>query len=73
MAFRHKEKQKPVIHNPIESRQQRETYMDLIYMGSSKSQYLLSKLGAWEPWARVEEEQRGREVRGEKHIASKNN
>ena len=32
----------------------RETYEDLIYMGSRKRQDLLSKLGAWEPWERVE-------------------
>ena len=32
----------------------RETYMDLIYMGSRKKQNLLSKLGAWGPWERVE-------------------
>ena len=33
----------------------RETYMDLIYMGSRKRQDLLGKLGAWGPWERVEE------------------
>ena len=32
----------------------RETYIDLIYMGSRKRQDLLSKLGAWGPWGRVE-------------------
>ena len=32
----------------------RETYIDLIYMGSRKRQDLLSKLGAWGSWERVE-------------------
>ena len=32
----------------------RETYIDLIYMGSRKRQDLLSKLEAWGPWGRVE-------------------
>ena len=36
----------------------RETYMDLIYMGSRKRKDLLSKLGAWGPWERVEGEGR---------------
>ena len=31
----------------------RDTYIDLIYMGSRKRQALLSKLGAWGPWERV--------------------
>ena len=39
----------------------RETFMDLIYMGSRKRQALLSKLGAWGPWERVEGKGRGRE------------
>ena len=30
----------------------RETYIDLIYMGSRKTQDLLSKLEAWGPWER---------------------
>ena len=30
--------------------------MDLIYMVSRKRQALLSKLGAWRPWERVEGE-----------------
>ena len=34
----------------------REVYIDLIYMGSRKRQDLLSKLGAWGPWERVEGE-----------------
>ena len=38
----------------------RETYMDLIYMGSRKRQALLSKLGVWGSWERAEEE--GKEV-----------
>ena len=38
----------------------RETYIDLIYMGSRKRQDL-SKLGSWGPWERVEAEGRGRE------------
>ena len=39
----------------------RETYMDLIYMGSRKRQDILSKFGAWRPWGRVEEEGKDRE------------
>ena len=35
----------------------RETYMDLSYIESRKRQDLLSKLGAWEPWERVEGEE----------------
>ena len=35
----------------------RETYMDLIYMGSRKRQDVLSKLRAWGPWERVEVEE----------------
>ena len=35
-----------------------ETYTDLIYMGSRKRQDLLSKLGVWGSWKRVEGEQR---------------
>ena len=42
--------------------------MDLMYMGSRKRQDLLSKLGAWRPWERVEEEVREREGSGEKDI-----
>ena len=48
---------------------QRETYMDLIYMGSRKQQDLLSKLGAQRPWEKVEGEGRGREERRKKRIA----
>ena len=44
----------------------RETYIDLIYMGIRKRQDLLSKLGTWEHWKRVEGEGRGREVSREK-------
>ena len=47
----------------------RETYMDLIYMGSRKRQDILSKLGAWGPWERVEGEGREREGSREKCIA----
>ena len=47
----------------------RETYIDLIYMGSRKRQDLLSKLEAWGPWERVEGEGRGREWSREKYIA----
>ena len=65
MAFRHKAKtnkqKQPTIHNPREPRKQRETYMDLMYMGKIKREALLSKLGAWGPWERVEGEGRGRE------------
>ena len=43
----------------------RETYMDLIYMGSRKRQDLLSKLGAWGLCGRVEG-QRGEAERGTK-------
>ena len=32
----------------------RETHIDLIDMGSRKRQDLLSKLGTWGPWGRVE-------------------
>ena len=45
---------------------QRETYMDLIYMGSRKQQDLLSKLGPRRPWEKVEGEGRGREERRKK-------
>ena len=38
----------------------RETYLDLIYIVSRKRQDLLSKLGAWGPWQRIEREGRGR-------------
>ena len=44
----------------------RETYIDLIYMGSRKRQGLLSKVGAWRPWEKVEEEGRGKERSREK-------
>ena len=40
----------------------RETYMDLIYMGSRKRQDHLSKLGAWGPWERDERVGRGSET-----------
>ena len=50
----------------------RETYIDLIYIGSRKRQNLLSKLGAWEPWERAEGEGRGREGRKEKCRAQEN-
>ena len=46
----------------------RETYMDLIYMGSRKRKDFMSKLGAWEPWERVEMEGRRREGNREKYI-----
>ena len=39
----------------------KETYMDVICMGSRKRQDLLSKLGGWGLWKRVVEEGRGRE------------
>ena len=32
----------------------RETYMDLIYIGSRKRQDLLCKLGVWGSWEKVE-------------------
>ena len=42
--------------------------IDLIYMGSRKRQDLLSKLGAWGPWGRIEE-RRGEAGRGtEKNV-----
>ena len=44
----------------------RETYIDLIYMGSRKRQDLLSKLGTWRPWERVEGKGRGRDGSREK-------
>ena len=46
----------------------RETYIDLIYMGSRKRQDLLNKLGVWGLWERVEEEEREKEGSGEKYI-----
>ena len=55
----------------IPMRTLRETYIDLIYMGNRKRQDLLSKLGAWGPWERVEEERRGREGSREKCKAQK--
>ena len=46
----------------------RETYIDLIYMGSRKKQDLLSKLGAWGPRERIDKG-RGEERRGiEKNV-----
>ena len=45
--------------------------MDLIYMGSRKRQDLLSRLGAWRPWERVEGEGRRGKGRGKKYIAQK--
>ena len=47
----------------------RQTYMDLINMGSRKRQDLLSKLGAWGPWEKVEWEGKEREGSREKCIA----
>ena len=44
----------------------RETYIDIIYMGSRKRQVLLSKLGEWGPWEKVEGEGRVREGNREK-------
>ena len=45
----------------------RETYIDLIYMGSRRRQDLLSKLESWGPWERVEG--KGRSGRGaEKNV-----
>ena len=44
----------------------KKTYIDLIYVGSRKRKDLLSKLRAWEPWEKVEEEGRGREGSREK-------
>lgn len=52
----------------------RETYIDLIYKGSRKSQDLLKKLGAWGVWGEVEggREKAGRgaekNVKFNKHI-----
>ena len=46
----------------------RETYMDLIYMGSGKRHDLLSKLGSWGSWERVEGEGIGRDASREKCI-----
>ena len=45
-----------------------ETYLDLIYMESSKRQDLLSKLGAWGTWNRFEGEGRGKEGSREEYI-----
>ena len=47
----------------------RETYIDLIYMGSRRRHDLLSKLGAWGPWERVEGKVRGREGKRENCIS----
>ena len=44
----------------------RETYMDVIYMGSRKRQDLLSKLGIWGRLKRIEGKDGGRG--GEKYI-----
>ena len=49
----------------------RETYMDLIYMGSRKRQHL-SKLRAWEPMEKVAGQGRGRERNREKFVAQQN-
>ena len=40
--------------------------MDLIYIGITKRQNLLSKFGAWGPWERVEGKGRVREGSREK-------
>ena len=48
----------------------RETYIDLIYMGSRKRQDLLRKLEAWGSWERVEGEGRGKEGSREKIYSS---
>ena len=42
----------------------------LIYMGSSKRQDLLSKLGAWGPWKRVEVQGKAREGSKQKMYSS---
>ena len=49
----------------------RETYIDLSYMGSRKSQDLLSKLGAWGTWERVKGEGRDRDGSREKGSSMK--
>ena len=49
------------LHNNEDSK---ETYMNQIYMGSRKRHDLLSKLGAWGLWERVE--RKGREGEGSK-------
>ena len=46
----------------------RETFMDLINMGSRKRQDLLSKLGTWRPWGRVEGERRETGRGAEKNV-----
>ena len=50
----------------------RETYIELIYIGSRKRQDLLSKLGARGPRERVEGEGKGREGSREKFELNKN-
>ena len=45
----------------------RETYIDLIYMGSRKRQDLLSKLGARGLWVRAEERRGGARRKAEKN------
>ena len=46
----------------------REGYMGITYMGSRKGQYLLSILGVWVTWERIEEVARGRKNGDEKYI-----
>ena len=46
----------------------RETYIDLIYMGSRKRQDLLSKLRAWGPWGRIERKRREATRGAEKYV-----
>ena len=62
MAFRHEAKktspQITIPENLDNNETLRETYMDLIYMGSRKRKDLLSKLGAWGPWEKVEGKER---------------
>ena len=65
MAFRHKAKktrlQFTIPENLDNNEDLREIYLDLICMGSRKTQDLLNKLGIWGPWVKVEGERRGRE------------
>ena len=67
MAFRHKAKKTSLQFTILENLDNNEdTYIDLIYIGSRKRPDLLSKVGAWGPWEKVEGEGRGKEGSREK-------
>ena len=70
MVFNHKAKktslQITIPENLDNSEDLKREISHLIYMGSRKMQDLLSKLGAWGPCKRVEEEENGRKGSREK-------